>query len=118
VLLLSKSRGGRFDREAAEAPVNTIVRKSGRSSGVGQGIVSAVNTTVRVRYLGGVAVLRDQMVVEGIGGRPFSESGDSGSLVLDDGTRRPVGLVCAGSPRRTVVNRIQRVLDELQLSFA
>jgi hypothetical protein len=118
-VVLDKIYGiGDFDRQPADASLNTVVRKSGRGSGVGRGIVSVVNTSVKVRYGGRVALLRDQLVVVGLGGGPFSEEGDSGSLVLDEQLRRPVGLICGGGRRGTVVNRIQRVLDQLQLSFA
>ena len=44
---------------------------------------------------------------------PFSDSGDSGSGVLND-RHELVGLLFAGSPGRTLVNSIADVINELR----
>ena len=77
----------------------------------------ADDATIKMPYRNGVAILAEQVFVRGVG-RPFSQGGDSGSLVFAEETRQPVGLLCGGSPRFTVVNRITNVLDSLGLSFA
>jgi hypothetical protein len=64
---------------------------------------------------GGVAILRDQVLVRGLES-PFSDGGDSGALVYEERRRRPLGLLCAGSPKFSVVNKIERVLDGLGVS--
>jgi hypothetical protein len=43
---------------------------------------------------------------------PFSQQGDSGSLVLDF-ERKAVGLLFSGSPQITVINPIASVLSAL-----
>jgi hypothetical protein len=45
-----------------------------------------------------------------IGGGAFSAAGDSGSLVVDTNTARPVALLYGGSPTDTVANPIQDVV--------
>jgi hypothetical protein len=46
-----------------------------------------------------------------IGGGTFSAGGDSGSLIVDTGTARPVALLYGGSPTDTVANPIQDVIN-------
>ena len=56
----------------------------------------------------------NQIRIEGTDG-PFSASGDSGSLVLEAGTNRPVGLLFAGREAHSVANHIQRVRNALSI---
>ncbi len=93
-----------------------VVRKRGRTSQLTQGIVRDVNATIKMPYRSGVAVLTEQILIRGVN-RAFSEGGDSGSLVFAEESRQPVGLLCGGSPRYSVVNRISRVLETLGLSL-
>lgn len=110
---------GPFDCRPDRATQDQLVRKSGRTSGMTRGLISDELATVVVRYPGrGAAVLREQLLVTGVDGHPFSESGDSGSLVFDEENRRPLGLLCGGSPKRSIVNRIDNVLTALDVSFA
>lgn len=82
-------------------------------------MVSDVAATVRLGYTGGkVALMTEQILVRAVGGQSFSAGGDSGSLVVEEQTRRPLGLLCGGGPQLSVVNRIGAVLDALGLSFA
>jgi hypothetical protein len=60
------------------------------------------------------------MIIEPAQGEQhFSEPGDSGSLVVEAGSRRPVGMICGGSVRLrySVANRITNVLDGLGVSL-
>jgi hypothetical protein len=109
--------GGSLNAEPERAEKDLVVRKRGRSSGLTAGIVSDPRATIKLRYLHGTAILRDQFLVKGLDNAPFSQSGDSGALVVDGGARRPVGLLCGGSVRFSVVNRIEHVLDALGLTF-
>jgi hypothetical protein len=93
-----------------------VVRKRGRTTLLTQGVVRDVDATIKMPYHNGVAVLTEQILVRGVAGA-FSEGGDSGSLVFAEKSRRPVGLLCGGSPRISVVNRISPVLDALGLSL-
>jgi len=96
----------------AEAEVGMEVRKSGRTTGVTTGTIKAVHATVQVEMGDGeAAVFEDQIIAS-----PMSQGGDSGALVLDD-QRRAVGLLFAGSDKTTVFNRIQNVIDELDITI-
>jgi len=86
-------------------------RKSGRTTGLTSGEITQVDATVRVSYgMGNTATFTDQLVAG-----PMSSGGDSGSAVLDEDSR-VVGLLFAGSDQTTVMNRIQNVLDALNVS--
>lgn len=49
---------------------------------------------------------------------PFSEPGDSGSLILDSPGTHPVGLLFAGDDSQTVANPIQSVLNRFGATVA
>ncbi len=89
----------------------TGVKKCGRTTQFTRGRVSAVRATVKVRYGTRVACFRDQIIISPGG---FSAGGDSGSLIVDD-INRPLGLLFAGSGRRTIANRIDHVLSALRV---
>lgn len=96
----------------AEGELGSEVQKSGRTTELTAGTIEQVDVTVRVNYGGGrVATFVDQLMAG-----PMSRGGDSGSAVLDR-ERRLVGLLFAGSPNTTVVNRSRNVLDELGVSL-
>lgn len=72
------------------------VLKGGRTTGLTEGVVSAVKATVDVNYRVAVVTLRDQIIVNAVN-PPFVQGGDSGSLAVLKGTRNPYGVVFAGS---------------------
>lgn len=93
-----------------EAELDLPVQKSGRTTGVTQGIILLLNAAVRVSYgSAGMAIFTDQI----IGDIP-SAPGDSGSLVVDN-ERRAVGLLFAGGGGLTVCNPISHVERLLQI---
>ena len=106
----------------ATATVGMGVAKSGRTTGFTTGTVSSVNTSVNVQYQRGcgqgkkfVVSFTNQVV---IGSNTFSAGGDSGSLILtNDGTRRPVALLFAGSSTSTIGNPIGQVLTQVGLAL-
>ncbi len=106
----------------ATAALNQVVRKYGRTTGLTSGRVVGLNATVIVEYSPTrFARFVGQIVIQNSGN--FSLSGDSGSLIVD-GSRRPVGLLFAGSPRQpdgsggfTVANPIRQVLSALNVSI-
>jgi hypothetical protein len=108
---------GSFVTDPLEPLRDMLVRKSGRTSGVTRGIIRDVDATAKIRYGRVVLRFRDQVIVDPRDRHPFSEPGDSGSLVFEEATRQPVGLLCGGTPRYTVVNRIEHVLDGLGVSL-
>jgi hypothetical protein len=94
-----------------EGTLGLRIRKSGRTTGLTSGEITQVDATVRVSYgMGNTATFTDQLVAG-----PMSSGGDSGSAVLDE-DGRVVGLLFAGSDQTTVMNRIQNVLDALNVS--
>jgi hypothetical protein len=92
------------------------VGKSGRTTQLTSGRVTALSATINVNYGGGrVATCADQMAIQAQSGN-FSAGGDSGSLIWTwDTARRPVGLLFAGGGSVTFANKIGRVLAALDI---
>ena len=98
--------------------VGLAVAKSGRTTGLTQGTIGAMNATVRVQYQEGCGRGRkffitytNQVVISGTG---FSAGGDSGSLIVtNDAQHNPVGLLFAGSSTTTIANPIDEVLSRV-----
>jgi hypothetical protein len=86
------------------------VRKRGRTTLHTLGAILDVSADVRVRYDTRFAFFEDQIAISGVAG-VFSDSGDSGSLVVDAATRRPVALLFSGGIGITFASPIQPVLD-------
>lgn len=88
--------------------------KSGRTSCYTEGIVEDIHAVIKVSgYPQGELIFEDQIITSHIG-----DPGDSGSAVLNADTGRIVGLLFAGSDTLTVVNKIENVLDSLNVSLA
>jgi hypothetical protein len=99
------------------ASIGEHVAKSGRTSGLSCSTVAAtsLNTSVTYQTLcnGGTSftvTYRNQISVSGGG---FSAGGDSGSLIVDQGTADPVALLYGGSDTDTVGNPVGDVLTAL-----
>ncbi|MCY4496563.1 MAG: hypothetical protein OXC14_04695 [Rhodospirillaceae bacterium] len=93
------------------------VVKHGRTTGLTFGSVVDTSFDGNVHYDGRVAYFEDQIVVAGDAG-PFSEPGDSGSLVLETSGPHPVGLLFAGDDSHTIANPIQFVLNRFGATVA
>jgi len=102
------------------------VRKAGRTTGITEGTITAVEVD-RLRVDMGtddrsrIAQFSDQIEVIGTDGSTFSTSGDSGSLIVDD-AGRAVALLFAGGEDDsgtdiTFANRIDRVLQLLGVTL-
>jgi hypothetical protein len=90
------------------------VVKSGRNCFSTSNVID-VNATVKVYgYDGGFAIFKDQILVQPALGQP----GDSGSLVVDASSKKAVGLLFAGSDTVTAVNKIENVLNLLNISLS
>ncbi len=102
---------------SGDPALNLLVRKSGRTTGITEGIVRAVQFDVfNVVYDQGLVRVDDVMVIENVDG-PFSRPGDSGSAIVD-GQGRVVGLLFAGSTVVTFAIPIQRVLQRFRVEVA
>src|SRR5213594_231571 len=67
-------------RGTTEPDIGLRVRKSGRTTGVTAGRITAIDAVVEVDYDGPTAIFREQIVSD-----LLSKGGDSGSLVVDEG---------------------------------
>jgi hypothetical protein len=92
--------------------VNMLVGKTGRTTQLTQGRITAINVTVNVNYGSGrVGHFRDQFSVRSVNANPFSAGGDSGSVVWQWVQGLPaVGLLFAGGGDTTFCGRISRAL--------
>lgn len=128
--LVTSYQRGAYDTPANCAPIqpNIQVQKAGRSTGVTTGIVRGkmvdpdlIEYTVPEFNTRAIFYFQDAWIVEGVGG-PFSDIGDSGSLVTQPGAggaRVAVGLVfaCSKDKRLTFVTPLDRVLDMFQVTL-
>jgi hypothetical protein len=90
------------------------VTKGGRTTGVTTGVVDSVNATVVVSY-GASCPTYLFFGQTMIGPAAFSDAGDSGSAILETSTKKPVGLLFAGSTTMTVANQIYWVYSLLNV---
>ena len=98
------------------AAVGMKVHKHGRTTGYTRGQVVDIAADVNVGYDFGTARFIDQIIVIGDSG-PFSDSGDSGSLIVDRKTKKATGLLFAGSSSHTIANHIENVLSQLGVTL-
>jgi hypothetical protein len=85
------------------------VRKYGAGTGPTIGVITGVTVRIALTLDGTTYLFTDVIEVIGAGG-PFSTGGDSGALVVDAMTRRPVGLVIGGVSQRTFLSPLEPVL--------
>jgi hypothetical protein len=99
------------------ASVGQDVQKFGRTTKLTHGEVSGVNATILVGYGSGTARFVKQIVVSSPGA--FIQPGDSGSLLVGDPDRHPVGLLYAGNGpgTRAIANRIDLVLNNFGVTI-
>jgi hypothetical protein len=103
----------------------TEVAKIGRTTGLTRGRVTAFEMdNVVVGFDLGNLRFDNQVEIEGAGAKPFSDGGDSGSLIFD-GDKRGVALLFAGSDQGgangqglTYANPLRAVLDALKVDLA
>lgn len=112
---------GTISSQTIAASLNQAVKKSGRTTGLTRSSVSGLNATISVQYdnecAGGVAFTKTftgQIVIANNGSR-FLNSGDSGSLMVQDVSTNPraIGLLFAGSSSTAIANPIGQVLSFL-----
>ena len=107
--------------EVDEQGIPTVparVYKVGRTTGFTEGEIYMWGVLDSLDYPGGHAYFMDQLLIRPTidNGGPFSEPGDSGSIVLSD-QHEALGLLSASSPRGTLVNPIEFVLAELSVGL-
>ncbi len=110
---------------AGEVRSGLTVRKLGRTTGLTQGRITAFELdNVVVQYDLGNLRFDDQIEIEGVGKKSFSDGGDSGSLIVTDGVEA-LGLLFAGGDQGgsnglglTYVNPADTVMEKLRVSLA
>jgi hypothetical protein len=115
---------GTLSSSTLAASVNLNVKKSGRTTGLTRSSISGLNATVNVGYSDECAgssftkTFTGQILIANKGSR-FLNSGDSGSLMVEDITTNPraVGLLFAGSSSIAVANPIGAVLNHFNASM-
>jgi hypothetical protein len=108
---------GRLKLPVVPAQLNMLVSKCGRTTQLTRGRITDKNATVRVGYgSAGTAVFQKQVIVQSLNANPFSQGGDSGSLIVNEGNQ-PVALLFAGSTSHTIANPIQAVLAALGVTI-
>lgn len=98
--------------------VGMLVQKYGRTTKRTYGRITGVNTTVVIMYSAGSVLFTGQITVANRApSSVFTQPGDSGSLMVSDPGRNPVGLLMAGNSTGTVgiCNRFADVLEGLNL---
>ncbi len=116
---------GALNASIVEPTVGMAVKKSGRTSGVTQGTIAAVDVALLVSYdkICGVgsktALFAHQIRITPGGFGDFSDGGDSGSLVVEDVATCPraVGLLFAGGTGETFANPIADVLSKFKVNM-
>jgi len=103
------------------ASIGQAVKKSGRTTGLSRSSIVGLNATISVSYdnecAGGAAFTKTftGQIVIGNKGSKFLNSGDSGSLMVEDVATNPraIGLLFAGSSSDAIANPIGQVLSFL-----
>jgi hypothetical protein len=109
---------GKVGATPARPALNLLVKKAGRTTQRTRGRISGVNASVRVNYgPSGVALFRNQIVIVSLTSAPFSQGGDSGSLIVTDAGAKPVSLLFAGSASHTIANPIRSLLSALNVQI-
>jgi hypothetical protein len=102
---------------SANPSLGLLVRKSGRTTGLTEGVVREMNFDVfNIGYEQGMVRVDDVIVIRGTSGS-FSKPGDSGSAIVDP-QGRAVALLFAGSEIVTFAIPIRRILRRLKLRIA
>src|SRR5438094_2112650 len=112
---------GMISKTTLAAAIGQAVKKSGRTTGLSRNSIVGLNATIRVAYdnecAGGAAFTKTftGQIVVGNSGSKFLNSGDSGSLMVEDVATNPraIGLLYAGSSTDAIANPINQVLSFL-----
>lgn len=107
---------GRVTPQSIQPVQHMSVVKHGRTTQYTAGLISDVAADIRVRYGSKIGVFEAQIAVTGVAG-PFSDGGDSGSLVVDAVGKRPVGLLFAGGGSTTFCNPIDLVMARFHVTI-
>ena len=101
------------------AAKDMIVHKFGRTTSYRAGRISSVFFDVSIPYEVGEVMFTDQIAIRGLNGKRFSDSGDSGSAILERSSNKVVGLLFAGATNGSLTfgNHIADVLSQLKIQL-
>lgn len=95
--------------------VGLAIMKVGRTTSQTTGTITGINVTINVGYTAGTARFVNQIMTS----KSFSKSGDSGSLVVTNPGKNPVGLLFAGGKDGTTFcNPITNVLSRFNVTVS
>jgi hypothetical protein len=100
-----------------DATRNIIVHKFGRTTSYTSGYITDTDALVQVEYDRGVMTFDGQIVIHSMDRKKFSDSGDSGSLIVEKPTGKAVGLLFAGGTGYTLANPIGAVLKAFKVQL-
>ena len=108
---------GTLSSDTVAPSLSMAVKKSGRTTGLTHGNITAVNATIDVSYGSGKTARFTNQIVVGPGS--FIAAGDSGSLMVEnvDTDPRAVGLLFAGGSTTAIANPIGDVLTAFNVSM-
>ena len=107
---------GKPTTTTGSAALYQSVRKHGRTTGHTVGVIMDLSVDLWVGFGNQSAWFEDQLGIQGVGSTPFSQGGDSGSLVVDAVSLEPIGLLFAGGGGQTFANPIDAVLSHYGVS--
>lgn len=108
---------GRIDRRTLPAVKLMSVIKHGRTTRYTCGIIEETKADIEMGFAPhGKAYFHGQIAVRGCSGL-FGAGGDSGSLVLEATSRRPVGLLCGVANGLTYCNHVDKVLSHFTIQI-
>jgi len=93
--------------------LNQRVQKGGRTTAHTVGEVDEISADIWVLFREGYAFFENQIGIKSVNTNAFSAGGDSGSLIIDEQTQAPIGLLFAASDfsGSTFANPIDAVLN-------
>ena len=112
---------GTISAQTVDAYIGQLVKKSGRTTGLTRSYITGLNGAVSITYsdecAGGTSftkVFYGQIIIKNPGSK-FLNSGDSGSLMVEDVDTNPsaIGLLYAGGGSTAIANPIDEVLSFL-----
>jgi hypothetical protein len=108
---------GTLSSDTLDPSLGMAVKKSGRTTGLTNGNITAVSATINVSYGSGKNARFTNQIVVGSG--DFIAAGDSGSLMVEDVVTNPraVGLLFAGGSKTAIANPIGDVLSAFDVSM-
>jgi len=102
-----------------DATKDMVVQKFGRATDYRAGRVTMVDTDVNMQYHSHSYKFSGQMIIVSLDSQPFSNDGDSGSLIVERGSNMAVGLLIGGGTAgHSIANDITDVLEKLGVSLA